>query len=130
MNANKRTIAIVDDEREVCDLLRILFDARGYRTLLAHDGDSGLALVLAERPDIVLMDIKMPGVNGFELLKTLRKLPETERLPVVLISAVTAGSGLSDEEWQRSTGADAYLTKPFEPNALLAIVERLLAAPR
>lgn len=119
-------IAIVDDEREVCDLLRILFESRGYKTVVAHNGVEGLALVRTRRPAAVLLDLKMPGMNGLELVQALKKDPELKAIPAVLMSAITRESGISDTEWARSAGADGYLAKPFDPMRMLDVVEELL----
>jgi CheY-like chemotaxis protein len=120
-------IAVIDDERGICDLLRIMFDSRGWRTLAAHDGRAGIDLVRREQPAVVLSDLKMPGLNGFELIQELRRDPATAGIPIVLLSAITQDSGKSDEEWAKSAGADAYVTKPFSPEAVLQLVEGLLA---
>lgn len=121
------TVAIVDDERDICDLLRILFEARGHRTVPFHDGRKALEWFATGKPDIVLLDISLPGMNGYEVLDALKSQPLTAKLPVILITALTKKSGKSDEDWMRAAGADGFLSKPFDPFELLEYVERILS---
>ncbi len=120
-----QAFVIIDDEREVCDLLRLLFESRGRRCLVAHDGRQGLELVRDHQPAAVFLDVAMPVMNGYEVLNILKSDQATKHIPVLVMTALTRNSDLSRDEWARSIGADAFLNKPFEIDDLLASVEGL-----
>lgn len=119
------TFCIIDDEREVCDILRLYFEARGHRCLIAYDGRTGIELVRRQKPAAVFLDLQMPKMNGYEVLNELRSSKDTKDVPIMLMTALTRNTNLSDGEWAKSTGADAFLEKPFELDELLSVVEKL-----
>ncbi len=119
------TFCIIDDEREVCDILRLFFEARGHRCLIAHTGREGLELVRREQPAAVFLDVAMPTMNGYEVLAELKKDNSTKDVPVMMMTALTKNTNLTSEQWAESTGADAFLAKPFELDDLLECVERM-----
>ena len=118
----QKTILAVDDERSIVRLVQINLERHGYRVVTAMDGREALEKIAQEVPDMVVTDVMMPHIDGFELLKTLQKNPATRDLPVIMLTAkamdadVTAG-------WQ--SGAACYLTKPFNPSELVAFVKRI-----
>lgn len=121
-------ILIVEDEPDLVEVLSIIFRAYGYETEVAGDGVSALEAIAARPPDLVLMDVMMPRMNGLEVCRRLKQDPATRSLPVVLLTAkahdVDKANGLE-------AGADAYLAKPFENVDLIATVQRVIAeAPR
>ncbi len=117
------TVLIVDDDAVIQRLLRLNFEIRGYKVLIAGDGLEALTKVREERPDVVVLDIMMPKMDGIEVTRALKGDPSTESIPIVLLSAK-----LTDEnpEEVRSYGADAYMAKPFDPMDLLEQVRGLL----
>ncbi|CAN5461723.1 N/A [soil metagenome] len=117
--------AIIDDEYEVCDVLRLYFESRGHRCIVAHDGEQGLAIIRDKQPAAVFLDVAMPKMNGYEVLTRLRDDPATAKLPVLLMTALTRGETRSPEEWAKATGADAFLAKPFEFDQMLHVVEKM-----
>lgn len=119
------TFCVIDDEREVCDMLRLLFESRGHRCVVAHDGKSGLELAEKVRPAAVFLDVQMPRMNGYEVLAGLKKNPATAQIPVLMMTALTRQSDRTPDEWAKSVGADAFLSKPFEMEELFRGVERL-----
>lgn len=119
------TFCVIDDEREICDLFRLIFESRGHRCLVAHNGPDGLAIVKAQKPAAVFLDVQMPRMNGVEVLAALRADERVARTPVLLMTALTSDAPRSPEDWARSTGADAFLPKPFELDELFAAVQRL-----
>lgn len=123
-----RTICVIDDEEYICDLLRLILESRDYRCLIAHDGREGLDLIRQHRPDAVVLDIMMPGMNGQELLAALRRDDATRSIPIMIITGLTDGDWRSDEEWRKRLGVEAFLSKPLDAAVLLTEVERLLAA--
>lgn len=126
---SNQAFVIIDDEREVCDLLRLLFESRGRRCLVAHDGRQGLELVREHRPAAVFLDVAMPVMNGYEVLNILKSDEATKDIPVLVMTALTTNSDLSRDEWSKSIGADAFLNKPFDIDELIASVEDLTGMP-
>lgn len=118
-------VLVVDDEREACDLMLLALDARGFRTLVAHDGLAAWETLRTRRPAVVIVDIQLPGLNGYELVMRLRKDPELKSTPVVVVTGLTGSSQSTDEEWARACGAEALFTKPFPIDAFVAKVAAL-----
>jgi signal transduction histidine kinase len=117
-------LLIVDDNPDMVDLLRGMLSGE-YAVLAAEDAAAGLAIAKEKRPDIILSDVMMPGMNGFELVQRLRQDERTTEIPVALL---TARGEVDDRIAGRTTGADAYLTKPFQPKELHATLRGLLQA--
>jgi DNA-binding response OmpR family regulator len=117
------TILIVDDEREIRELLRYNLERQGYQVLTAQDGEEGLSRIFATHPDLVLLDLLLPGLNGLEVLRELRQEPSTRDLPVLLL---TARGAEMDKLLGFERGADDYITKPFSPREVIARVEAVL----
>jgi CheY-like chemotaxis protein len=117
-----KTILVVDDEYALAEILTELLQAEGYRVVSAANGKDGLARLEAEKPDLVLTDLMMPLVDGRELVRKARALPEFASTPVVLMSATTRAVAMADP----SPGIAAYVRKPFQWEQLLAIVVGLI----
>ena len=116
---------IVEDNERNIKLLRDLLGAHGYRTIEARSAEDAIALVPLDRPELVLMDIQLPGMDGVAALRELRKLPETRAVPVI---AVTAFAMKDDRERLLAAGFDGYLEKPIDVRALPAYVRSHLAS--
>jgi two-component system phosphate regulon response regulator PhoB len=117
-------ILIVDDEFSVRALLRDVLELEDYEVCEAEDGPSALASMAEQRPDLVLLDIMMPGMSGIDVLAQVRADAELRDVPVVLLTA----AGDDDTTWAGwTTGASLYLNKPFDHMNLLEWIERLLA---
>ena len=112
-----RKILIVDDSRTERQILRQLLSSRSYRCVLAETGEDGVSLAKAEQPDLILMDVVMPGMNGFQATRTLTRDPATQHIPVIMCSSK---SQETDKVWGIRQGAAAYLTKPVNIDDLLA----------
>ncbi|MFH2218421.1 MAG: sigma-54 dependent transcriptional regulator [Pseudomonadota bacterium] len=118
-------ILIVDDDKEICNMLTLLMQREGFKTFTANDGESALKSVSSVLPDAMLLDIKMPGMDGTEVIKRLEELaPE---LPVIIITAYGEIRGAVEA---MQAGAHDYLTKPFEHNEVIRVVHRALAEGR
>lgn len=123
----KRKILVVDDDAAIAQVVSVNLEAEGYETLIAYDGKEALEKIATEKPDLVVLDIMLPKIDGWEVLFQVRENPETESLPIILLSAKT-------EEATRvfglKHGADDYIAKPFSPAELVARVGAVLQRGR
>ena len=118
-----RTILVIDDEPELVKLLDYNLSKAGYLVLSARDGESGLAAARKHAPDAIILDVMMPGLDGWEVCKRLRQDPSTSALPVLML---TAKADEGDRVLGLELGADDYVSKPFGVRELLARVKALL----
>jgi CheY-like chemotaxis protein len=119
----QRTVLVVDDDRPVRTLCRTALEGAGFRVLEAADGDAALASVAAEHPDLILLDIMMPGISGWEVTSALLADRSTDDIPIVFISARNEPA---DRMRAFDLGAQDYVTKPFDPAALAGTVKDVL----
>ena len=117
-----KTVLAVDDEKSIVRLVQINLQRAGYNVVTASDGKQALDMIEAEPPDMVISDVMMPFMDGFELLKRLKQNPVTRELPIIMLTAKAMDSDVY-EGWR--AGADFYLTKPFNPQELLMWVRRI-----
>ena len=122
MTASKK-ILIVEDERDILHLVKHYLEKEGYRVSTAGAGAEGLKLAKAEHPDLLILDLMLPGMDGLEVCKRLRADQPTAALPIIML---TAKAEESDTVIGLELGADDYVTKPFSPKALVARVKALL----
>lgn len=127
MNARKKLL-VVDDQPEIVNLIRRMFEARGFDIISGKDGQEALDLTRSERPDLLLLDLDLPRIDGFEVCRQLKADEATKKIPVVMMTA----AHVTTEAAKRgvSTGADEYVAKPFLREVLVHNVERLLAEKR
>jgi two-component system, OmpR family, alkaline phosphatase synthesis response regulator PhoP len=118
-----KKILIVDDEKDIVDLISYNLEKEGFVTIKAHDGERALELVEAKRPDMVLLDLMLPGIRGLEVCKFIRKNPDTETLPIIML---TAKGDQVDKILGLEMGADDYITKPFNVRELIARIQSVL----
>ena len=118
----KKRILICDDDPAILRLLQVNLELEGYEALLAHHGEKAVEVALAEKPDLVVLDIMMPRMDGYEAVQNLKAHDLTRTIPVIFLSAKAQPS---DIERGKSFGVAEYLTKPFDPTELLEVVERL-----
>ena len=116
---NKR-ILLADDNRDAAESLAIILRLEGHEVELAHDGAAALRAFEQHRPDVALLDIGMPGANGYEVARRIRATPQGE---AVLLIAITGWAQDSDRAQSRDAGFDHHLTKPVEPEALIGLLE-------
>jgi len=119
------SVLVVDDEPQVVWMLRFSLDAEGYQTLSARDGRAALEEIREHRPDVVLLDIMMPVMDGWSVLEELRSVPLEERPRVIVLSA---RASLRDRAKAAELGADAFVPKPFNVDDLLRILHGLQRA--
>lgn len=119
----KKRILIADDESHILRILRFNLERAGYEIMAVEDGDAALETALAERPDLVILDVGMPGMTGVDVCRKLKGGDALDRTPVFLL---TAHGQESDEQAGRAAGADRFFTKPFSPKEILREVQTAL----
>jgi len=119
-----KKILVVDDEIHIVQIVKFNLEKRGgYTIVTAKDGEEGYEKALSESPDMILSDVMMPKMSGFEFCKKIKKTEETKNIPFLLL---TAKGQENDVESGKESGADDYITKPFSPKALLKKVAEIL----
>jgi CheY-like chemotaxis protein len=121
------TLLVVDDQPELRLLIKLTFSGTGFSVREAADGESALAACAAEAPDVVLLDVMMPGIDGYEVCRRLKSEP---RLRNTLVVLMTAGDQATERVRAREAGADLYLPKPFSPAELLRLVTEHLPSQK
>ena len=124
MATPQKRILICDDDPAILRVLQVNLEVEGYETLLAHHGEEALEIANAEKPDLIILDIMMPRLDGYQTCQRLKASDETKHIPVVFLSAKAQAS---DIEKGKGYGVEDYLTKPFDPDTLVETIERLLS---
>jgi two-component system alkaline phosphatase synthesis response regulator PhoP len=119
----KEKILIVEDEKDIIKMIEYNLKKEGFKVIDARDGEDALDLSLREHPDIILLDLMLPGIDGLEVCKTLKKESKTSSIPIIML---TAKSQESDKVVGLELGADDYITKPFSPRELIARIKAVL----
>lgn len=122
----KKTILVVEDENDLVAFLRMLLEDQGYGTISAADGDEGLELIRAEKPDLVTLDLAMPRHSGIRLYRELKGDKDTAEIPVVIVTGVPGELKRLLEERKLVHNPDAYFEKPIDQEEFLSTIERLL----
>lgn len=117
------TVLIVDDSKTVVHALKTVLEQDGYTTLTAMNGEQAVEMTRQHKPDLVLMDVIMPGMTGFQATRILHKDPETAEIPVVIISA---SEQPTEKAWCKRLGAKGFLPKPIQRGQLFPCIENLL----
>jgi two-component system, OmpR family, alkaline phosphatase synthesis response regulator PhoP len=123
---SKGKILVVDDEIYIVHILDFSLGMEGYEVITALDGEQALERMKLERPDLVVLDIMMPKLDGYEVCKAIKSNPTTKQTPVILLSA--KGRNV-DQKLGFDVGADDYITKPFSPRKLVERINQLLGQP-
>ncbi len=126
-------ILVIDDEQDMLNMIRLSLEPAGFRVLRTADPQEGLSLALREQPDLLILDVMMPVLDGFELLRRLRRHPKVAQIPVIILSAQAnpaAHHRTSQLSETREDGVEAYLAKPFNPGQLLKTVKDVLLKHR
>jgi two-component system cell cycle response regulator DivK len=119
-----KRILVVEDQEDNRQILRDLLGSAGYELIEAVDGEQALVMYAKQRPDLILMDIQLPLLDGYEATRRIRTDPESKGIPII---AVTSYALAGDEAKALAAGCDGYITKPYSPRALLAKVREYLA---
>lgn len=120
---NQPLILIIEDSDDNRQIVRDLFDSAGLALIEATNGETGVAMAESRRPDLIIMDIQLPTIDGYEATRRIRGIPELAGTPII---AVTSYALSGDEEATRAAGCDGYLSKPFSPGHLLTMVREFL----
>ena len=118
-----KCILIIEDQDDNRTIMRDLLNTAGYRLIEAVDGEEGVKLAQSERPDLILMDIQLPILDGYEATRRIRASVELKSIPII---AVTSYALSGDDAKARAAGCDGYVAKPFSPRELLAKVREFL----
>ncbi len=128
--AYMESILVVEDEEDIANLISFNLERAGYAVDIAHDGHSGLQRILKNQPNLVILDLMLPGIDGYQVLKEMQRDSRSHAIPVLML---TAKSQIDDRIKGLESGADDYLTKPFSPKELIlrvqAIIKRNRATP-
>ena len=116
-------ILVIDDSKTAQKILNVIFSQAGYEVIQAYDAESGIALAQQHKPSLILMDVIMPGISGFQATRMIRKDPDIADIPIIVVSG---DKQAGDKFWLSNIGADQYLTKPFTRSQLFTAVYKLL----
>ncbi|MFA5096670.1 MAG: response regulator transcription factor [Candidatus Omnitrophota bacterium] len=119
----KETILIVEDEKDIVKMLEYNLKKEGYKTMVARDGEDAIDMANTQLPDLILLDLMLPGIDGLEACKELKSERKTAPIPVIMLTAKTQES---DKVLGLGLGADDYVTKPFSPRELIARIKAVL----
>jgi len=119
----KKKILVVEDVLATAEMLKMKLEENDYQVIIAHDGDEGLQKAYKEKPDLLILDLMLPQLNGYMLCSLLKKNKRYATVPIII---VTARSKEEDRKLGEKMGADAYITKPFKPEVILDKVKELL----
>lgn len=118
-----KRILVVEDQEDLRGMLRDLLTGSDYSVIEATDGAAGIAMAKSERPDLILMDIQMPVIDGYEATRQIRADPAIDGIPIIAVSSFAMKG---DEQKARSAGCDDYVTKPYSPMQLLKVIRGIL----
>ena len=116
-------ILIVEDELDIQKLVHRILTANGFEVFKASNGEEGLIKATTLKPDLIVMDLMMPGMSGLEVCRLLKKRQDTKDIPVIILSALNRPV---DHEYARDAGADKYISKPFQIDELLVAIDTLM----
>ena len=120
---DKKRILIVDDEEDIISILKLRLEANNYEVLSAHDGQEGLNKARSEKPDLIILDLMLPKLDGYKVCSMLKFDKHYSAIPIIMF---TARAQKEDEELGKKMGADGYIHKPFESEILLKKIKELL----
>ncbi|MFH1269839.1 MAG: response regulator [Candidatus Omnitrophota bacterium] len=119
----KKKILIVDDEKVLVETVTLRLEASGYEVIFAYDGFEGLEKAKKEKPDLIILDLMLPRMDGYKVCGLLKVDTRYKKIPIIMF---TARAQESDKKMGKEVGADAYITKPFEPRELLEKINELI----
>lgn len=120
---DKKRILLVDDEKDLSDMVKMRLESNGYEVLTAYDGQEGLDKARREKPDLIILDLMLPKLDGYKVCRMLKFDEKHKGIPIVMFTSRVQDS---DKKMGEEVGANAYITKPFEPETLLSTVQGLI----
>ena len=120
----KKRILVIEDEQHISGLVKFILEKKGFEVLQAFAGQEGIEVSKKEKPDLIILDVMMPNMDGFEVADRLKKLKETNSIPIIMLSSAAQ---IKDRVKGIKSGAAAYITKPFDKNELAAKVDEQLS---
>jgi DNA-binding response OmpR family regulator len=120
---DKKKILVIDDEVSIAEVLKIRLEAAGYQVELAFDGEEGLNKARTVKPDLIILDIMLPKMNGYEICRMLKYDKNFMKIPIIMLTAKVREA---DKKMGKEVGTNAYIEKPFEPEVLLEKINNLL----
>jgi two-component system, cell cycle response regulator DivK len=121
-----KRILVIEDQEDNRQILRDLLTSADFEVIEAEDGETGLVAVAAHRPDLILMDIQLPMIDGYEVTRRIKADPALRTIPIIAVTSYALGG---DADRARAAGCDAYISKPYSPRQLLAKVREHLSPP-
>lgn len=121
-----KKILVVDDESDIVETIKMRLEANGYTVLTAVDGNEGYRKAKTDSPDLIILDLMLPGIDGYQVCRLLKFDENYRRIPIIML---TAKSQEEDKMWGEKAGADLYMTKPFKPQELLEKIKELIGQP-
>ena len=118
-----KRILIVDDEADLVEVLALRLEANGYEVLRASDGQEGMDKARSEKPDLIILDLMLPKIDGYKVCRMLKFDEKYKKIPIILF---TARAQEADKKTGEDVGCDTYITKPFDPQVLLAKIKELI----
>lgn len=119
-------ILVVDDEEDIAEVIRITLETSGHIVQTACNGVEGLSFVKKIDPDLVILDVMMPKMNGMQVVEMMKGSEATNHIPILMLTAVTKNSLQPDEHWRKKVGVEDFMSKPFEPLELRDRVDKML----
>jgi DNA-binding response OmpR family regulator len=119
----KKRLLIVEDEADLVEMVKMRLEASGFEVSAAYDGQEGLDKAKKEKPDLIILDLMLPKIDGYKVCRMLKFDEKYRNIPIIMF---TARAQESDRKLGEGVGADAYIVKPFEPQALLSKISELL----
>ncbi len=121
-----KKILVIEDDPQLQRIMVAALSKTGYEVILSGNGTEGESEIKAQRPDLVITDVMLPGKNGLDICIDLKKDPEISSIPVIMMTCLTDDSSRADDYWQKETGADDFISKPFPLTELLKRIQVLL----
>lgn len=119
----KKTVLVIDDQQQIVRLIQVNLEKEGFEVRTAADGVEGIALIRSIRPDLIILDVIMPRMDGFEVLKEMKREESLADIPVIMLTVKTHNADIVEG---LKEGAELYLAKPFHPKELVTLVRRVL----
>jgi len=116
----------VDDEEDISEILKITLEAAGHEVFTAANGAAGLKMISKVDPDLVVLDVMMPKMNGMQVVEVMKGKESLNHIPILMLTAVTKNSLQPDDHWKKKVGVEDFMSKPFEPLELMSRVDKIL----